>query len=225
MLILAIDTSTNIGTVAIYDNKKGIVGEITLNVKQNHSAITMTTIDTLFNLTGIDKKEIDKIAVSIGPGSFTGIRIGVGLAKGLAYALKKPIAGINELDLLANTYSGDKKVIAMLDARKERVFSGAYRRENNTFILTGEYTAEELENILDGVEDETVFVGDGATAYENIIKEKLGDKSLFIKKSLNISRASLLAELAENKEDNLFTLEPYYVTKSQAEKEKKKEIQ
>lgn len=225
MLILAIDTSTNIGTVAIYDNKKGIVGEITLNVKQNHSAITMTTIDTLFNLTGIDKKEIDKIAVSIGPGSFTGIRIGVGLAKGLAYALKKPIAGINELDLLANTYSGDKKVIAMLDARKERVFSGAYRRENDTFILTGEYTAEELENILNGVEEETVFVGDGATAYEDIIKEKLGDRSLFIKKSLNISRASLLAELAENKEDNLFTLEPYYVTKSQAEKEKKKEIQ
>lgn len=220
MLILAIDTSTNIGTVAIYDNKKGVVGEITLNVKQNHSAITMTTIDTLFNLTGIDKKEIDKIAVSTGPGSFTGIRIGVALAKGLAYALKKPIAGINELDLLANTYSGDKKVIAMLDARKERVFSGVYKKKEETFMLDGEYMAEELENILKTVDEETVFVGDGASAYEDMIKERLGDKCIFIKKSLNISRASLLAELAENKEDNLFTLEPYYVTKSQAEREK-----
>ncbi len=220
MLILAIDTSTNIGTVAIYDSKKGVVGEITLNVKQNHSAITMTTIDTLFNLIGIDKKEIDKIAVSIGPGSFTGIRIGVGLAKGLAYALKKPIAGVNELDLLANIYSGDKKVIAMLDARKERVFSGVYKKKDDEFVLDGEYVAEELENVLKSVDEQTVFVGDGAFAYEEIIREKLGDRCFFIRQSLNIPRASLLAELAESKEDNLFTLEPYYVTKSQAEREK-----
>ncbi|MGL4671416.1 MAG: tRNA (adenosine(37)-N6)-threonylcarbamoyltransferase complex dimerization subunit type 1 TsaB [Cetobacterium sp.] len=220
MLILAIDTSTNIGTVALYDDKKGLVGEITLNVKQNHSAITMTTIDTLFSLTGVDKKNIDKIAVSIGPGSFTGIRIGVGLAKGLAYALKKSIAGINELDLLAQTYTGDKKVIAMLDARKERVFAGVYKKENDAFVLEGEYMAEELENILNSVEEETVFVGDGAIVYEDIIKNKIGDKAIFIKKSLNVSRASLLAELAVEKEDNLFTLEPYYVTKSQAEREK-----
>jgi len=220
MLILAIDTSTNIGTVALYDDKKGLIGEITLNVKQNHSAITMTTIDTLFNLTAIDKKSIDKIAVSIGPGSFTGIRIGVGLAKGLAYALKKSIAGINELDLLAQTYTGDKKVIAMLDARKERVFAGVYKKKNELFILDGDYMAEDLENILNSIDEETVFVGDGAIVYEDIIKSKLGDKAIFIKKSLNVSRASLLAELAIEKEDNLFTLEPYYVTKSQAEREK-----
>ncbi|WP_047380325.1 MULTISPECIES: tRNA (adenosine(37)-N6)-threonylcarbamoyltransferase complex dimerization subunit type 1 TsaB [unclassified Cetobacterium] len=220
MLILAIDTSTNIGTVALYDDKKGLVGEITLNVKQNHSAITMTTIDTLFNLTGVDKKTIDKIAVSIGPGSFTGIRIGVGLAKGLAYALKKSIAGINELDLLAQTYTGDKKVVAMLDARKERVFAGVYKKENGAFILEGDYMAEELENILNSIEEETVFVGDGAVVYEELIRNRLGDKAIFIKKSINVSRASLLAELAVEKEDNLFTLEPYYVTKSQAEREK-----
>ena len=220
MLILAIDTSTNIGTVSIFDDKKGIVGEITLNVKQNHSAITMTTIDTLFNLTGIDKKEIDKVAVSIGPGSFTGIRIGVGLAKGLAYALKKPIAGINELDMIANSYSGDKKVIAMLDARKERVFYGVYTKKNENFFLEGEYEARELKDILENIDEEIVFVGDGAIAYEELIKNELKDNAFFIKKSLNIPRASLLAELALDREDNLFTLEPYYVTKSQAEREK-----
>ncbi len=220
MLILAIDTSTSIGTLALYDSKNGVVGEITLNVKQNHSAITMTTLDTLLNLTGTEKKEIDKVAVSTGPGSFTGIRIGVGLAKGLAYALKKPIAGINELDLLAHMYTGDKKVVAMLDARKERVFCGVYRRENETFILEGEYMAEELEKILENIVEETVFVGDGAFIYKELIKNKIGKKAIFIPNSLNISRASLLAELAVDKEDNLFTLEPYYVTKSQAEREK-----
>ncbi|MGL4904972.1 MAG: tRNA (adenosine(37)-N6)-threonylcarbamoyltransferase complex dimerization subunit type 1 TsaB [Cetobacterium sp.] len=220
MLILAIDTSTNIGTVALYDDKKGLVGEITLNVKQNHSAITMTTIDSLFKLSSVDKSSVDKIAVSTGPGSFTGIRIGVGLAKGLAYALKKPIAGINELDLLAQIYTGDKTVISMLDARKERVFSGIYKKRGNDFILEGEYMAEELENILSNIVEPTVFVGDGAIVYEEIIKNRLNENAIFIKKSLNVSRASLLAELAVHKEDNLFTLEPYYVTKSQAEREK-----
>ena len=220
MLILAIDTSTNIGSIALYDTEKGVIGEITLNVKQNHSAITMTVLDTLLTISNTDKKDIDKIAVSIGPGSFTGIRIGVGLAKGLAYALKKPIVGINELDLLANIYTGDKKVIAMLDARKERVFCGVYKRKNNTFTLENDYLAEELMNILETVTEPTVFVGDGAFIYKDIIRNKLEDKAIFIKNALNIPRASLIAELGQDKEDNLFLLEPYYVSKSQAEREK-----
>ena len=220
MLILAIDTSTNIGSIALYDTEKGVIGEITLNVKQNHSAITMTVLDTLLTISNTDKKDIDKIAVSIGPGSFTGIRIGVGLAKGLAYALKKPIVGINELDLLANIYTGDKKVIAMLDARKERVFCGVYKRKNNTFTLENDYLAEEFMNILETVTEPTVFVGDGAFIYKDIIRNKLEDKAIFIKNALNIPRASLIAELGQDKEDNLFLLEPYYVSKSQAEREK-----
>lgn len=220
MLVLAIDTSTNIGTIALYDDKKGVVGEITLNVKQNHSAITMTTLDSLLTLTGVRKEEIDKIAVSIGPGSFTGIRIGVGLAKGLAYALKTSIAGINELDLLASMYVGDKKVVSMLDARKERVFCGIYKGNSKELSLEGEYMADELENILNMIDEEAVFVGDGAFVYRDIIKEKMGEKAIFLPNALNISRASLLAEMAVDKEDNLFTMEPYYVSKSQAEREK-----
>lgn len=220
MLVLAIDTTTNIGTVALYDTEKGVLGEINLNVKQNHSATIMKILDTLFTLTEIDKKDIDKIAVSIGPGSFTGIRIGVALAKGLALSLKKPIAGINELDLLANIYIGNKKVIAMIDARKERVFCGIYSNKNGEKILDGDYRADELDIILDEINEEVVCVGDAALKYRKLIKERLKEKAGFIPKSLNISRASLLAELAINKEDNIFTLEPYYVAKSQAEREK-----
>lgn len=220
MLVLAIDTSTSIGTLALYDDKKGVIGEITLNVKQNHSAITMTTLDCLLTLTGVDKKEIDKIAVSTGPGSFTGIRIGVGLAKGLAYALKTSIAGINELDLLASMYIGDKKIVSMLDARKERVFCGIYKGNCDKLTLEGEYMADELDIILNMIDEEAIFVGDGAFIYRDIIKAKMGDKAIFMPNSLNISRASLLGEMAVEKEDNLFTLEPYYISKSQAEKEK-----
>lgn len=223
MLVLAIDTTTNIGTMALYDSEKGVIGEITLNVVQNHSAISMNILDTLLKLTATDKKNIDKIAVSIGPGSFTGIRIGVALAKGLALALKKPIAGINELDLLANMYTGDKDIISMLDARKERVFCGMYTHKNKKTILKGDYLAVELKEVLNRVDKEVVCVGDAALKYREIIEDILKEKVSFLPYSLNISRASLLAELALEKEDNLFSLEPYYVTKSQAEREKEQQ--
>lgn len=221
MLILAIDTSTNIGSVALFDSEKRVViGEITLNVRKNHSAIINKVLDSLLILSGVKKEEIDKIAVSIGPGSFTGIRIGVALAKGLAYALKKPIVGINELDMLANIYSGNKDVVVILDARKERVFAGLYRKINGKLELKEKNKVCELQEILDKVEKETVFIGDGALVYRDKIREKLKEKAEFLKDSLNISRASIISELAEDKEDNIFLLEPYYIAKSQAEREK-----
>lgn len=221
MLILAIDTSTNIGSIALFDTEKRVVvGEITLNVKQNHSAIINKVLDSLLTLSGVKKEAIDKIAVSIGPGSFTGIRIGVGLAKGLAYALKKPIVGVNELDMLANIYSGEKDVVAILDARKERVFAGIYEKKDEILVLKDEYKACELQEILEKIDKETVFVGDGALIYREKIKEFLKEKAKFLKDSLNLSRAAIIAELAEEKEDNIFLLEPYYIAKSQAEREK-----
>lgn len=221
MLILAIDTATNIGSVALFDSEKRVViGEITLNVRKNHSAIINKVLDSLLILSGVKKEEIDKIAVSIGPGSFTGIRIGVALAKGLAYALKKPIVGINELDMLANIYSGNKDVVVILDARKERVFAGLYRKINGKLELKEKNKVCELQEILDKVEKESVFIGDGALVYRDKIREKLKEKAEFLKDSLNISRASIISELAEDKEDNIFLLEPYYIAKSQAEREK-----
>ena len=101
MLILAIDTSTNVGTVALYSSETGLVGEITINIKRTHSENIMVAIDNLLKLTEHTIKDVDKFAVSTGPGSFTGIRIGVAVAKGLAYSTGKPIAGINELDAIA----------------------------------------------------------------------------------------------------------------------------
>lgn len=222
MLILAIDTASNIGTVALYDDIKGMIAEINLNAKRNHSVIIMEAINSLFTLSEISKEMVDKIVVSIGPGSFTGIRIGVGLAKGLAYALKKPIAGINELDIVANMYSGEKPIIAMLDARKERVFYGTYNVEKGMIVSNNDYNVLELSEVLKMIKHETVFVGEGAIIYKEIIKERVGKKAIFINNALNLTRASVLAELGKQKVDNIFTLEPYYLVKSQAERELQK---
>lgn len=223
MLVLAIDTCTKIGTVALYDSEEGMVGEINLNAKQNHSDIIMTAVDSLFKLTKKDIKEVDKIAVSIGPGSFTGIRIGVGIAKGLAYSLEKPIVGINELDLIAhNIAKREEKIIAMLDARKERVFYSSYRYEGDELQRISQYLDGEIREILKEEKDKIVLVGDGATEYREIAKEMLGENVIVSGDAINIPRATILAELALEKEDNIFTLEPFYVNKSQAEREKER---
>ncbi|MEG0397466.1 MAG: tRNA (adenosine(37)-N6)-threonylcarbamoyltransferase complex dimerization subunit type 1 TsaB [Cetobacterium sp.] len=221
MLVLAIDTSTKIGTVALYDSTEGVIGEITLNVKQNHSDTIMVVIDTLFKLSKKEIKDIDKIAVSSGPGSFTGIRIGVAVAKGLAYSLEKPIVGINELDILAEL-AGKRtgKIIAMLDARKERVFYAIYRYFDSNLVRESEYLDGEIRDIVKDSSEEILFLGDGAEANKTLITELMGEKAIFNLKSNNIPRSSILAELSLNKEDNLFTLEPFYVNKTQAEREK-----
>ncbi|MCJ8343605.1 MAG: tRNA (adenosine(37)-N6)-threonylcarbamoyltransferase complex dimerization subunit type 1 TsaB [Cetobacterium sp.] len=221
MLVLAIDTCTKIGSVALVDSSEGLIGEININAKQNHSDLIMEAVDSLFKLTKKTVKDVDKIAVSIGPGSFTGIRIGVGIGKGLAYSLNKPIAGINELDLIGhNTGVRGEKILAMIDARKERVFYGLYEFVNGELTLLGEYGAEELREILPKIDGKVLCLGDGALIYKNLIEEILGERALFNVGVNSLPRAGVLGELAFNKENNLFTLEPYYVNKSQAEREK-----
>lgn len=224
MLVLAIDTSTKMGSVALYnDASDGLVGEINLNLKQNHSVTIMESIDALFKLTGYTVKEVDKIAVSIGPGSFTGIRIGVGVAKGLAYSLDKPIVGINELDLIAaNSIAGEYDVIPLIDARKERAYYSIYRYEDTKLVKIEEYKDGELKDILSSQKGrKTLFLGDGALAYRKIIEEAMGEKAVFSTVSGSLPRGAVLGEMALHKEeDNLFVIEPFYVNRSQAEREK-----
>lgn len=220
MLILAIDTSTNIGSVALVESEKGILGEITINNRTTHSEMIMKMIDTLLDISKVDRKKIEKIAVGIGPGSFTGIRIGVAVAKGLAYSLDIPIVGVNELEILASNYSGDGKIISMIDARKERVFYGIYKRENGKLKDLDIKGADSLEEVLKKVDEKVVCIGDGAIVNREKIVEILGEKVEILDDYLNIPRATILAKLGEEREDNIYTLEPVYLAKSQAEREK-----
>lgn len=222
MLVLAIDTATKIGSVALYDDRIGVIGELNLYVKVNHSAVIMTAIDTLFKMTKITIQDVDRIAVTIGPGSFTGIRIGVSVAKGLCFGTKKSIVGINELDLLANNYQGKETlVIPMIDARKERVYYSIYEKKEG-FERVEEYKDGELKTLLEGLKDkDVVFCGDGAIAYEKLIIESLGKKATILSKGHSIPRAAIAAEMAVGREEeNIYNLEPFYVNKSQAEREK-----
>lgn len=223
MLILAIDTATKIGSVALYEDKTGIIGEINLYVKVNHSNVIMKAVDSLFDLSGYTIKDVDKIAVTTGPGSFTGIRIGVAIAKGLAYSLKKPIIGINELDVLAET--GEEReglIVPLIDARKERVYYSQYKYENRKLVRKEEYKDGELRDILEKLKGErVVFIGDGAIVNQELIKEIMGEDNIVFSKANSIPRAAMAAQMAlHHEDDNIYTLEPFYLNKSQAEREK-----
>lgn len=223
MLILAIDTATKIGSVALYDDKIGVIGEINLYVKVNHSNVIMDAVDSLFKLSGLNIKDVDRIAVTIGPGSFTGIRIGTAIAKGLAYSLKKPIVGVNELDVLAHMGENREDIIVpLIDARKERVYFSKYRYIDNILLREEEYKDGELRDVLEDLKGKKVtFIGDGATVNEKLINEILEKDYNIYSKANSIPRAGVAAQISLHlPEDNLYTLEPLYVNKSQAEREK-----
>lgn len=223
MLILGIETTTKIGSIAIFDSEKGIISEITLQVKMNHSDTLMKSINSLFEFSGVKKEEIDKIAVGLGPGSFTGIRVGLGTAKGLAYSLKKPIIGINTLDVLVqNITKTDKIIIPLIDARKTRVYYAVYKYKEGEIKRIEDYGVEHLEKILANYNvNNMLLTGRGSIVYKEFIKENFGEKLNFTNLSNSFLRASHLAELAVNKkEDNIYDLEPFYLSKSQAERMK-----
>lgn len=224
MLILGIDTSTNVGTVAIYSDVKGTLGEISVNINKTHSENIMVMIDELFKLTNTTINDIDKIAVSIGPGSFTGIRIGVAVAKGLASATNCKIVGVNELDVIAgNSTSNECEICSIIDARKERGYYCTFKYENGILKQLEDYKVGELREFLETRKEiRTVYLGDGAINYKNLISNIVGENGVFAPKSLNLPRASVVAELGINNEDNLYTMEPIYLSKSQAEREKEK---
>ena len=212
MLILGIDTSTKICTCSIFDSENGVIAETSLSVKKNHSNIVMPIIDNLFKISDLTINDIDKIAVAIGPGSFTGVRIALGIAKGLAIALNKPLIAVNELDILEAIASGNEnEIIPLIDARKERVY---YKYQNK-------YVDDYLINLISNFDKNKkyIFVGDGATNYKNILKDNLGDNAIVLPMYNAFPRASILCELALNKEEaNIYTLEPEYISKSRAEK-------
>jgi len=212
MLILGIDTSTKICTCSIFDSENGVIAETSLSVKKNHSNIVMPIIDNLFKISDLTINDIDKIAVAIGPGSFTGVRIALGIAKGLAMALNKPLIAVNELDILEAIASGNEnEIIPLIDARKERVY---YKYQNK-------YVDDYLINLISNFDKNKkyIFVGDGAINYKNILKDNLGDNAIVLPMYNAFPRASILCELALNKEEaNIYTLEPEYISKSRAEK-------
>lgn len=221
MLILGIETSTTIGGVALIDDK-ALKAEYRLKISMAHSEWLLKGIDRLFKDTGIRLEDLDCIAVSIGPGSFTGLRIGLSIAKGISTATGKPIIPVPTLDAMAhNIQFSRSQICPMIDARKKEVYAAIFEHSDTIGIRRiTDYMVDKPERILESIYCETIFLGDGAEAYHDLIVERMGGKALFAPKSLSPS-AVTVAELGFNmfksgiRQEEI--LAPFYIRRSEAE--------
>jgi len=188
--ILGIDTSTKFCNLGLIEDEDVLI-ECTINgLKKKHSSILVPAIKELLKTIDLKMEEINGIAVSIGPGSFTGLRIGLGVAKGLSYACSLPLLGIPTLEAMAFPLASIPHLICpILESKKE---------------------------------EKIIFLGDGIKKYRDTIKEKIGKDALFIDSQLNLPVATNiaflgLAKLRKGEEDDISTLSPFYLRKSEAE--------
>lgn len=178
-LILAVDTATSCSSVALTagDVHQGeLLASLSLNSKVTHSRRLLTGIDWLLSENSIDFSDIDGLAVGLGPGSFTGLRIAMATMKGLATAMAKPLLGVSTLDGLALCCSGEKPLCVVLDARKKEVYRRWYRQDaRNIYRSQGTIQALTPEELVAEVSEATLMVGDALLSYGRDMKESLED--------------------------------------------------
>ncbi|MTI71978.1 MAG: tRNA (adenosine(37)-N6)-threonylcarbamoyltransferase complex dimerization subunit type 1 TsaB [Firmicutes bacterium] len=232
MKVLAIDTSSIVATCAILDDDK-LIGEYILNHKRTHSEKIMPIIKELLESCELEVKDIDCFAASIGPGSFTGLRIGVSTIKALAHATEKKVLSVPTIDALAyNIAFHNGLIVPMMDARRDRVYTGIYRWANGDLKIIRDQDVLEVDKLIDILSEYNeciVFNGDGTKVYKEKIEKRLKNIK-FAPRSVNITRASSVAELAMEKlkngeEESYFKLIPEYMKKSQAERQLEKKME
>jgi tRNA threonylcarbamoyladenosine biosynthesis protein TsaB len=218
MKVLGIETSTPAGSIALIDDEE-IIFEYTYQGKLEHSAWLMPAIDRLLKDANLSCHDIDGIAVSSGPGSFTGLRIGISTIKGLAHGLEIPVVGVSTLDSLAyNLLYTEKIICPILDAKKKEVYAALYKGKIPQRIT--DYLVLSPQKLIEMISKPTIFLGNGLKLYFKLIKELLKDKEVyFAPLSLWLPRASNLAllglrELKAGKQKDIYSFTPLYLRKA-----------
>ncbi|MCF7616832.1 tRNA (adenosine(37)-N6)-threonylcarbamoyltransferase complex dimerization subunit type 1 TsaB [Bacillus sonorensis] len=222
MTILAIDTSNlTLGVALVRDGK--VIAEHISHLKKNHSVRAMPAIDELLKECGLTPRDLSKIAVARGPGSYTGVRIGVTIAKTLAWSLNIPVAAVSSLEVLAANgrfFSG--VICPLFDARRGQVYTGLYQYDGNNRLLA----LEEDQNIL--LEDwlkklkeskqQVLFLGNDTDIHKEMIEKTLNHQAVIGGASHHLPRPSELALIGECKEpEPVHSLVPNYIRLAEAE--------
>ncbi|GFE59338.1 tRNA (adenosine(37)-N6)-threonylcarbamoyltransferase complex dimerization subunit type 1 TsaB [Geobacter sp. AOG1] len=221
MKLLTIDTSTNTCSVALSCDGR-LVGEYLLEMQRTLSERLLAGVELLLTGAGLTVQDMDGFGVALGPGSFTGLRIGIATVKGLALATGKPVAGFSSLAMLAmNLPWADALVCPMFDARKKEVYTGLYRcRELPEPVIPDCVLSPEA--FLEQLDGPVIFVGDGAVRYRESIESRLGVRARFAPASVTQPRAAAGALLAEAEFSRgasvtAAALAPLYIRPSEAE--------
>jgi tRNA threonylcarbamoyl adenosine modification protein YeaZ len=231
MLVLSVDSSSNAATCAILDENH-VLSEITLTDKKEHSVLLMDLIDNLLKHCNLTVKDLDGLVVSKGPGSFTGLRIGMATLKGLSFGSGKPCVSVSSLEGLAyNVASFSGIICPIIDALRNNVYTCLYKSEDNNLIPLTEpmcISIDELITIIKEKSEDVIFLGDGTFKHKEYLKEIL-EKACFAPNHSNYTRASSIGHLGINLlkrgiQDDLNTSAPVYLRKSQAEREYDKKM-
>lgn len=221
MYVLGIDTSTMTGGVALLRDDE-LVGESVLNIRTTHSERLLPALEGLLGQGGLDVKQLGLLSVVTGPGSFTGLRIGVATAKGLSYALGIPTVGVTTLEAYGWQFRFFPGVVLVLvDARRENVFWQAFREG----MALNEPSCDALSHVLtwsEGLGQELLFVGDGAISHGAKLPSR-------VRPSQSLLRPSAAADLGytrflQGAAQDAFTLNPTYMRQTEAERKWQKQM-
>ncbi|MBO8126288.1 MAG: tRNA (adenosine(37)-N6)-threonylcarbamoyltransferase complex dimerization subunit type 1 TsaB [Firmicutes bacterium] len=217
MNLLAFDSSTPVGSVAVLSGGE-VKAELTLSVQRTHSEHLMPAVEEVVAASGLNLEQLDALAVGTGPGSYTGIRIALGTAMGIGYALNLPVVGIPTLDTLAMAvWPAPGVVVSLLDARRNEVYCGIYRTKPRPpyLIQQEEPAVEKLTSLPQKVQGEPVtFVGPGALLHQETLEELFGDRASIVPSGLaypQAGRLGLLAEARIGDAVSVFALKPLYL--------------
>lgn len=225
MLILGLESSTPAASVALV-SESGLLGEITLNIGLTHSEQLLPLIDDLLRQTGIPLKKVDGLAVSGGPGSFTGLRIGMATAKGLAQGRGIPLVGVPTLLALAHRgYGSHELVCPVMNARRNEIYTALFRFRRDAYEIVKPYQAVsplEWAQMLKVQDEPVFFVGDGVDVYAHIWKDNLGERALISLPVLRMAAAATVAWIGRSMllcgiRDDLFSLKPLYIRPAEAQ--------
>ncbi len=231
MTILAIDTSGQVATCALLVDEE-IRGLYSIQFKKTHSETMLPMVENMMSMLGQKVEDVDAVAVAAGPGSFTGLRIGAALAKGLCLASAKPLIAVSTLEGLAYRYCGEKNIIVpIMDARRDQVYTGIYKVGDKLEVLL-EPTAMSITELIGKVnelEDDAVYLGDGIVRYRGILEENMRSNDRIAPINNAYQSAAALALRAKEKFDcgdfvDPDTFAPEYIRISQAERERKERL-
>lgn len=226
MNILAIDTTSNVATAAIVEDTK-LIAQYTLNHKKTHSQRIMGMIDEVLKSSQLDSSCIDAFAVSNGPGSFTGVRIGVAAIKAMAHVHKKPVVCVNSLEGLAyNTSYTNALICPIMDARRNTVYNAVYKYSGDVLECITQPRAIDIDECLAELAktgQDVIFIGDGIFVYADKITA-FGSRGHIGVTGANMHQAAAVAQCAYIKinagmVDTYQSALPFYMKKSQAEQE------
>ncbi len=225
MKILALDSSGPNCSVSLVDDEK-IIANFNINNGITHSETLVPLIDELFRFSKMSINDVDAFACSIGPGSFTGLRIGIATIKGFALSLKKPVISVPTLLSLAyNVPHFDGIVCTVLDARNDNVYSALFNVKGKPEMI-GDYITDTIDTLIDELKKyntNILFVGDGSVSFKEKFENEFKERAFFMPSHLNEQTALSVAKSAFDKAllndyDSVDAMHPLYLRKSQAER-------